>query len=179
MAKGLIQLRQSCLRELPPRNTTGPHGTLLSSVVIEPITLPLWTWLILGIALMVAELLLPTGFLFFFGVGGVVTGLLALLGLLPSFITQGLVFIGVSLFCVVLLRKPLLTKFHFRNRTHAVDSLVGETAQALEAIVPQGLGKVELRGSCWSALNIGSVLIAADVRCRVEKVEGLTLHVKV
>jgi inner membrane protein len=162
------------------RNTTGCRGTLLSSVVIEPITLPSWTWLILGIVLMVAELLLPTGFfLFFFGVGGVVTGFLALLGLLPSFIAQGLVFIGISLFCVVLLRKPLLAKFHFRNRTHAVDSLVGETAQALEAIAPQGLGKVELRGSCWSALNTGSVLIAADVRCRVEKVEGLTLHVRV
>jgi inner membrane protein len=148
--------------------------------VIEPISFPLWTWLILGIVLMVAELLLPSGFfLFFFGVGGVTTGLLALLGLLPSFITQGLVFIGTSLFCVVILRKPLLTKFHFRNRTHAVDSLVGESAQALEAIAPQMLGKVELRGSCWSALNTGSVIIDADVRCRVEKVEGLTLHVRV
>lgn len=148
--------------------------------MIEPITLPLWTWLILGIVLMVAELLLPTGFfLFFFGLGGVVTGVLALLGLLPSLVAQGLVFIGISLFCVVLLRKPLLAKFHLRNRTHAVDSLVGETAQALEAIAPQGFGKVELRGSSWSALNTGSVLIAADVRCRVEKIEGLTLHVKI
>jgi inner membrane protein len=153
---------------------------LLSSVVIEPIALPSWTWLILGIVLMVAELLLPTGFfLFFFGVGGVVTGFLALFGLLPSFIAQGLVFIGTSLFCVVLLRKPLLAKFHFRNRTHAVDSLVGQTAQALETIAPQAFGKVELRGASWSALNTGSTLIAADVRCRVEKVEGLTLHVRV
>lgn len=148
--------------------------------MIEPITLPSWTWLILGIVLMVAELLLPTGFfLFFFGVGGVVTGFLALLGLLPSFVAQGLVFIGTSLFCVVLLRKPLLAKFHFGNRTHAVDSLVGQTAQALETIAPQAFGKVELRGASWSALNTGSTLIAADVRCRVEKVEGLTLHVRV
>jgi membrane protein implicated in regulation of membrane protease activity len=83
---------------------------------MEPITLTWWGWLIVGVVLMVAELLMPTGFfLFFFGVGGVITGFLALLGLLPSFIAEGLAFIGISLFCVVLLRKPLLAKFHFRK----------------------------------------------------------------
>jgi len=147
---------------------------------MEPITLTWWAWLILGVVLMVAELLLPTGFfLFFFGVGGVVTGFFALVGVVPSLIAQGLLFIGISLSSVVLLRKPLLAKFNFRNRTHSVDSLVGQTAHALEPIAPQAFGKVELRGSCWSALNTGSVLIAADVRCRVEKIEGLTLHVTI
>lgn len=147
---------------------------------MENITLAWWTWLIAGFALMFAELLLPTGFfLFFFGVGGVLTALLAALGVVPTFVGQGLAFIGISLCCVVLLRKPLLTKFHIRNPTHAVDSLVGETAQALEAIAPQAIGKVELRGASWSALNTGSEPIAQDVRCRVEKVQGLTLHVKI
>lgn len=147
---------------------------------MEPVTFTWWAWLILGVVLMVAELLFPTGFfLFFFGVGGVVTGLFALFGLAPSFIVQGLLFIGISLASVVLLRKPLLAKFNFRNRTHLVDSLVGETAHALEAIPPQGFGKVELRGSFWSALNTGSVPIGVDARCRVEKIEGLTLHVTI
>ena len=143
-------------------------------------TLTWWTWLIVGFVLMLAELLLPTGFfVFFFGAGAVVTGFLAALGLLSSFIAQGLAFIAISLFCVVLLRKPLLAKFHFRNRTHSVDSIIGETAKALEAIAPQAIGKVELRGSCWSAFNTGTELIALNVRCRVEKVEGLTLHVRI
>jgi inner membrane protein len=147
---------------------------------MEPITLAWWTWLIAGFVLMVAELLLPTGFfLFFFGVGAVVTAFLAFLGLLSSFTVQGLAFVGISLFCVVLLRKPLLAKFHFRNRADAVGSLVGETAKALEAIAPQGIGKVEMHGSSWSALNIGSELIALHARCRVEKVDGLTLHVRI
>ena len=147
---------------------------------MEPITTAWWAWLIVGIVLMVAELLLPTGFfLFFFGVGGVATALLALAGLLSTFSTQGLAFIAVSLVCVVLLRKPLLAKFHLRNRIHTVDSLVGETAKAMEPIAPQAFGKVELRGSSWSALNTGSAIIALDARCRVEKVEGLTLHVRI
>ncbi len=158
----------------------GCRGTFLSSIAMEPITLTWWTWLILGLVLMVAELLLPTGFfLFFFGVGAVVTAFLALAGLLSSFHAQGLAFIVISLFCVFLLRKPLLAKFHFRNRIHSVDSLVGETATALEAIAPQAIGKVEMRGSSWSALNTGSEIISLNVRCRVEKVEGLTLHVRI
>ena len=153
---------------------------MLSSILMEPITTAWWAWLIVGIVLMVAELLLPTGFfLFFFGVGGVVTALLAFAGLLSTFSTQGLAFIAVSLVCVVLLRKPLLAKFHLRNRTHTVDSLVGETAKAMEPIAPQAFGKVELRGSSWSALNTGSASIALHARCRVEKVEGLTLHVRI
>jgi len=142
--------------------------------------LPGWAWLIFGLLLMVAELLLPTGFfLFFFGVGGLLTALLASVGLLPSFPLQGLTFIGISLVCVVLLRKPMLTKFHHRSRTHLVDSLVGETAKALEIIAPEEVGKVEMRGSCWSALNTGSGVIGLNVRCRVEKVDGLTLHVRI
>jgi membrane protein implicated in regulation of membrane protease activity len=146
---------------------------------MESISVTWWIWLILGLVLMIAELLLPTGFfLFFFGLGGIATAVLASLGL-TSFTAEGFVFIGISLFCIVLLRKPLLTKFHFRNRTHAVDSLVGETAKALEAIAPQATGRVEMRGTTWSALNTGSELITLDARCRVEKVEGLTLHVKV
>ncbi len=104
---------------------------------------------------------------------------LAFLGLLSSFHMQGLAFIAISLFCVFVLRKPLLAKFHFRNRTHSVDSLIGETAKALEPIAPQAFGKVEMRGSSWSALNTGSEIIAFEARCRVEKVEGLTLHVRI
>lgn len=156
------------------------RGTFLSSIAMEPLTLTWWTWLIIGLVLMVAELLLPSGFfLFFFGAGALVTAFLALAGLLSSFASQGLAFICISLFCLVLLRKPLLAKFHFRNRTHPVDSLIGQMAKALEPIAPQTIGKVEMRGSCWSALNTGSEIIAFDVRCRVEKVEGLTLHVRV
>ena len=131
-----------------------------------------------GLFLMLTELLLPTGFfLFFFGVGSVVTAVLASSGLLSSFVSQGLAFISISVLCVALLRKPLLGKFHFRNRTQPVDSLVGQTAKALEAIAPQAIGKVELHGSSWSALNTGTAPILVDVRCRVEDIEGLTLHV--
>src|SRR2546430_10610715 len=104
-------------------------------------SLPWGAWLIFGGILMAVELLLPSGFFFFFfGVGAAVTGCLVALGLLPSFAAQGLVFIGISLASIVLLRKPLLAKFHFRNKAHSsVDSLIGQTAKSLDAMGPQGM----------------------------------------
>jgi len=148
-------------------------------MAMELITLTWWAWLIVGLVLMAGELLLPTGFfLFFFGVGAVATAFIAVLGL-TSFALQGLAFVVISLVCVVLLRKPLLAKFHFRNRAQLVDSMVGETARALEAIAPQETGRVEMRGTSWSALNTGSEPILPNVRCRIERVEGLTLHVRI
>ena len=117
-------------------------------------------------------------FMFFFGVGSVLTALVTLLGS-PTLMVQGLVFIVISLACVILLRNPLLTKFHFRNRVHTVDSLVGEIATTLETINPQCTGRVEMRGSTWSAVNTGPEPIPLAASCRVEKVEGLTLHVKI
>ena len=153
---------------------------LRSSVETVPTAVTWWVWFIAGLILMVAELLLPTGFfVFFFGVGAVATAILAATGLLTSFVPQGLAFISISLVCVAALRRPLLGKFHFRNRPQPVDSLVGETAKALETIAPQAIGKVELRGASWSALNTGSEPIPMDVRCRVENLEGLTLHVRI
>jgi membrane protein implicated in regulation of membrane protease activity len=150
-------------------------------MLVFGITLTWWVWLILGGILMAAELLLSTGFfLFFFGVGAAVTGCLVALGLLPSFAAQGVAFVAISFASIVLLRKPLLAKFHFRNKAHvAVDSLIGQTAIALDAMAPQSAGKVELRGACWSAWNTGSEPIDLHARCRVDKVEGLTLHVRI
>jgi len=150
-------------------------------MLVFGITLTWWAWLILGGILMAAELLLSTGFfLFFFGVGAALTGCLVALGLLPSFAAQGIAFVVISFASIVLLRKPLLAKFHFRNKAHvAVDSLIGQTAIALDAMAPQCAGKVELRGACWSAWNTGSEPIALNARCRVDKVEGLTLHVRI
>jgi hypothetical protein len=150
-------------------------------MLVSAITLTWWAWLILGGILMGAELLLSTGFfLFFFGVGAALTGCLVALGLLPSFAAQGIAFVAISFASIVLLRKPLLAKFHFRNKAHvAVDSLIGQTAIALDAMASQSAGRVELRGACWSAWNTGSEPIALNARCRVDKVEGLTLHVRI
>ncbi len=84
----------------------------------------------------------------------------------------------ISLLCIVLLRNPLLARFHFRNQHLPVNSLVGQSARALESIAPGQVGKVELHGTSWSARNTGVHGILPDTVCRVHHIEGLTLHVR-
>lgn len=138
-----------------------------------------WAWLLLGLVLFALEAM--TGgslFLLFFGVGAVLIGLVDLLGLHFSFVVQGLVFVAVSVLSMLLFRKPLIQRFHRHMPKGKVDNLVGEVAKALQEIAVDGIGTAELRGASWTAHNIGEAPIAQDHRCRVERVEGLTLHVR-
>jgi membrane protein implicated in regulation of membrane protease activity len=86
------------------------------------------------------------------------------------------IFAAISL---AFFRKPLMEKFKLSGKSgHKVDSLVGETALALEDIAPGAIGKVELRGASWTACNAGSEAIQRSARPKVERVEGLTLYIK-
>ena len=86
------------------------------------------------------------------------------------------VFAAVSL---IFFRKPLMERFKLNTKSgHKVDSIVGENALALEDIAPGALGKVELRGASWTAHNSGDRLIQRSERPKVERVEGLTLHIR-
>ena len=138
-----------------------------------------WVWLLLGLVLFALEAMTGGGmFLLFFGVGAVVVGLADLLGLHLAFAVQGLVFVAVSVVSMVLFRKPLLARFQHSMPQGKVDSLVGEMAKALEDIPADAIGKAELRGASWTAHNLGDAPIARSSRCRVERVDGLTLHVR-
>ena len=146
---------------------------------MDALTVSWWAWLLLGLMLFALEAM--TGgslFLLFFGVGAVLTGLLDLLGLRLSFVVQGLMFVAISVVSMLLFRKPLLVRFHHHMPKGKVDSLVGEMAKALQEIGVDAVGTAELRGASWTAHNIGDAPIAQDARCRVERVEGLTLHVR-
>jgi membrane protein implicated in regulation of membrane protease activity len=86
-----------------------------------------------------------------------------------------------SIFSVVtslLFRKPLLQRFGPKSTDVTVDSMVGETATALDDIDVNGFGKVELRGTAWSARNSGEQKVNRGQRCVVDRVEGLSLWVK-
>ena len=136
-------------------------------------------WLLLGLVLMALEIMTPGGFFVaFFGVGAAIVGLLDWAGLHMSFPVQGLLFVATSVVSIVLFRKPLQQRFQKKMPTEKVDNLIGETAQALEEIPADAIGKAELRGAAWNAHNVGAAPIARSARCRVEKVEGLTLHVR-
>lgn len=137
-----------------------------------------WIWIVLGLALMLGELITPGGFyILFFGIGAVFVGVLA------GFDLAGPVWLQVILFLLV----SVVTLWRFRKRllelaqgttSDNVDSMVGETAVIMEEIPSNGIGKAEMRGTTWTARNIGEKPLARGERCRVERVEGLTLVVR-
>jgi membrane protein implicated in regulation of membrane protease activity len=146
---------------------------------VDSLFLSWWAWLLLGLVLFSLEA--TTGgslYLLFFGVGAVLIGLLDLIGLHLNFVMQGLVFVAISVLSMLFFRKPLLARFHRHMPKGKVDNLVGEVAKALQEIDVDSIGTAELRGACWTARNIGDAPIAESARCRVERVEGLTLQVR-
>ncbi len=138
-----------------------------------------WAWLVIGLVFFVLEALTPGGFyLMFFGVGAGVVGLLDVTGIQLPFVWSGLLFVVVSVIALLLFRKPLLARFQRNIPTAKVDSLVGETATALQDISAGGRGSAELRGASWNVQNVGEAPIPRSACCRVERVDGLTLHVR-
>ena len=143
-----------------------------------------WAWIIFGVVLVLAELSTPGGFyLLFFGLSGVIVGLLQLVGLGGPPWLEWLLFSIFSVAFIAFLRKPLLEKFSSKgigpgSPSVDADSMVGEVAVAAESISSGAIGRVELRGAAWQACNRGAQTIAAGQRCVVEGLQGLQLEIR-
>jgi inner membrane protein len=137
-----------------------------------------WYWVALGLVLVVLELAAPGGFYFiFFGIGALVVGLLSAFDAAGPAWAQILLFSLLSLLSLVLFRSRMLGKLQGDKRASDMDTLVGEFGTLAEELPPGGLGKVELRGTAWSAKNTSSMALKRGQRCVVVRVEGFTLYV--
>ena len=134
-----------------------------------------WTWVLLGVALLAVEVATPGGlFALFFGVGAIVVAPLAALGVPEA--GQWLAFTALSVASLLGLRRRLTLALS--KGPPAAAELVGEQAVVLAEVGPGGEGRAELRGVPWSARTAGGTTLAAGQRCRVERVEGLTLWLR-
>lgn len=137
-----------------------------------------WAWLLLGLGLLAIELATPGGFFaFFFALSALLVGLLVALGWAGPPWMQWLLFSALSVVALAILRKPLQARLGVKARALPVDSITGESALALEDIAIGAIGKAELRGTAWSAKNAGAEAIVKGQRLKVDRVEGLMLHV--
>ena len=138
-----------------------------------------WLWILLGLALFGLEMLTPGGFyVFFFAIGAIVAGMLSAVGAGGSTAAQWLVFSIVSVASLVLFRARLLRAFAPSPGAANVDSLLREIAVIQQDLPANGVGKVELRGTLWSARNVGDRELRAGERCRIDRVDGLMLWVR-
>ena len=134
-----------------------------------------WIWAVAGLAFGLAEIATPGFYMIFFGVGAWAASVMSLVVPTSPLWAQILVFTLVSVISLVLFRKPLMRKFGMDKPIPSRNEIVHEIALPMEDIVPGKVGKAELRGSTWNARNQGAETLAKGQRCRVVKVEGLTL----
>ncbi len=138
-----------------------------------------WLWVVAGLVLLVLELLTPGVFFLFFGFAALVVGVWEATADGLGLALQMGVFSGLSIVTLLVFRGPILRRIRARPQDGPrVDPIVGEVAVARAIIPPRGHGQVELRGSVWNAVNAGGDPIEPGARCRVVRVEGLTLHVE-
>jgi inner membrane protein len=136
-----------------------------------------WIWILIGVALLAIEFASSTLHLGLFAVGALVVAILVGVGVDIPLWGQLAIFTGVSVFFLFFVRPTLVRKLKL-HESRTVDSLVGEQAVALDEIGPAGLGKAEMRGSTWSARNVGETALMRGQRCVVAAVEGLVIHVR-
>ena len=138
-----------------------------------------WHWLALGLLLLLGEMAASGGFyLFFFGVAAVTVGLLASGDMAGPAWAQLLLFSVMSLVTLTFFRVRLLRWLQLDPQSPQIDTLMGEVGIVKEDLQPGVVGKVELRGSMWSARHRGAQSIGRGTRCRVVGIDGLVLFVE-
>lgn len=139
-----------------------------------------WMWVFLGLGCLVAEVLLPGGvFMLFFGAAALLLGGLVAVGVGGPVWFQWGAFSVLSVVSLLTLRSPIL-RWVQRGGDHsgAVDSLLGKTALLSEDLAPGAEGKAELRGTSWTARNVGDEPLTQGEIGVVVQVEGLKLLVR-
>ena len=132
-----------------------------------------WLWALLGLALSALEVATGGFFLIFFGIGAIFIGLFTALNLTGPPEAQWLEFALASVVLLAVFRRRILRMM--QSSQPDPGALVGEIASTLSEIKAGEIGRADLRGSVWSARNAHDADLPRGARCRVKRVEGLTL----
>ena len=138
-----------------------------------------WHWLVLGIALVIAELAVPAFFLIWFGLGGLLVGL-ALLVLPLGGTAQIALWVAASLAMVFLWFK-VFRRGEFKTLIGQSDAhVLGEIGLLSQAVAPFEWGRVRFQKPVLGAdkwVCRADEAIAAGERVKVVAVEGSFLKV--
>jgi membrane protein implicated in regulation of membrane protease activity len=113
----------------------------------------LW-WTLVGVLLMISEFVIPGVILFFFGLGALLTALLALLMPQLTLDWQLGIFLIASLVSLFSLRRCLKKTFTGKKQGHNIEiseGLSGEEGVVTQAIAQGAPGKIMLHGTVWKA----------------------------
>ncbi len=137
-------------------------------------------WTIVGLVLLLMEFIVPGLIIFFFGVGAfVVAGVCFFVD--PPLDIQLLIFIVASVASLITLRRWIKGVFKGyssdkKDMAHDIEEFIGQTAVVIGEIAPGSTGKVEFRGTNWSAQS--DVTLEKGTTVEIVGRSGLTLKVK-
>jgi membrane protein implicated in regulation of membrane protease activity len=139
-----------------------------------------WAWVVGGIALILAELAIPSFFIVWFGLGAILVGLLMLA--LPdlSLTAQLAVWTLASLAMVALWFQVFRRSFHKTRVGTADGEVIGEIGVLVSAVAPFERGRVRFQRPLLGSdewVCLADAAIAAGERVRVVAVEGSFLKV--
>ncbi len=142
--------------------------------------MPWWAWVVFGIGLLGVEMLVIDAqfYLVFIGLSAALVGLLGLFGInLPEW-AQWLTFSVLAITAMLAFRRRIYELV--RGRSGQVDQrlTIGDKVVVAARLEPGQNGRVEYRGSNWSVRNAGDRPIEAGHEAVIDRVDGLTLHLK-
>jgi len=135
-------------------------------------------WIVLGIALSVAEIFIPTFFLFWFGLGAFAA---AIVSIFYGLVFQLIAFVVASALLLIFTR-PIAVKMLLRKespREINIDAIVGKRAEVVKRIDPlSGTGMVKINGELWRAVTEDNSVVEVENYVLIQRVDGTKLIVK-
>lgn len=134
-------------------------------------------WFLAGLVLLLLEFVIPGVFILFFGIGAWITSLCVYL-FEPSLGVQFVIFTVTSVVSLVLLRKVILKRMIMRTElgSDPDEEFVGHSAYCTVEIDEGHNGKVEFKGTSWSAS--ADTLIKEGQKVNIKSKDGLLLYVE-
>lgn len=139
-----------------------------------------WHWAVAGVALMLAELALPSFFVLWFGIAGLVMALVLLVAPELSLTAQLATWTVLSLAMVALWFRVFKPSFHKTRIGTSDGEVIGEVGLLVGAVAPFQRGKVRFQRPLLGAeewVCLAESPISAGERVRVVAVEGSFLKV--
>jgi len=139
-----------------------------------------WTWVVGGIALILAELAIPSFFIVWFGLGATLVGLLMLVVSDLSLTAQLATWTVASLAMVILWFHVFKRSFHKTRVGTADGEVIGEIGVLVSAVAPFERGRVRFQRPLLGSeewVCLADSPFAAGERVRVVAVEGSYLKV--
>jgi membrane protein implicated in regulation of membrane protease activity len=136
-----------------------------------------WVWVLAAFLLLIIEFFTTTAHVGFFAVGAFLVAILVGLSVGGPLWFQ-LIFFATSSVVLLIFVRPIVVRKLGLNKTPVVDSMSGQHAIALEDMAAESDGRAEMRGTTWSARNVGDTPLVRGQKCVVDRVVGLTLYVR-